>query len=214
MLVCTGLVKSFRGPDGPVRVLAGIDLHLSAGTLACLLGPSGSGKTTLLHIAAGLLHADAGQVRVAGTDLIGLGEEARASLRRQRIGMVFQRAHLLPYLDVLANVRLGGATEAAAKTLLERLGLGPRLRHRPAALSAGERQRTALARALVLGPALVLADEPTANLDQASADSVLGELAAAATRGAAVLIATHDLRLAGTSSKRWRLDAGHCLDVA
>jgi ABC-type lipoprotein export system ATPase subunit len=211
MLVCRALAKSFPAAGGPLRVLAGASLELPAGARGCLLGASGSGKTTLLHLAAGLLRPDAGTVELAGALLAG-GEEALAAIRRQYLGMVFQRAHLLPWLDALGNVRLGGADEAAARGLLERLGLAARLHHRPAALSVGERQRVALARALVHRPAVVLADEPTANLDEQAAGAVIAALAAAATAGAAVLIATHDRRLAASAEQCWRLANGSCTE--
>ncbi len=208
MLLLAGIAKTFRGRTGPVRALAGASLELTSGCLAVLAGASGSGKSTLLHIAAGLLRPDAGTIRVDTRDLGSLGESGRAALRRQMIGIVFQRAHLLPYLDVLANACVGGGGADAVRQALSGIGLGDRLRHRPGELSAGECQRVALVRALAGAPRLVLADEPTANLDPDNARLVIGMLRAAAAGGAAVLIASHDPTLHAAADRRLRMRDG------
>ena len=208
MLLLADIIKTFRGRTGPVRALAGASLELGGGCLAVLAGASGSGKSTLLHIAAGLLRPDSGTVRVDGNDCSRLGEGGRAALRRRLIGIVFQRAHLLPYLDVLANASVGGGSTDVVRQGLGSIGLGDRLRHRPGELSTGERQRVALVRALAGAPRLVLADEPTANLDPDNARLVIGMLRAAAAGGAAVLVASHDPALHSAADRRLRMREG------
>lgn len=186
-------------------VLDGADLDLRAGELVGLVGPSGSGKSSLLHAAALLEKPNGGEVRVAGRDALALSEAERTSVRRNQIGFVYQFHHLMPELDALENValprRIAGVGAARARqdatAILERLGLGGRLTHRPGQLSGGEQQRVAIARALVNGPAIVLADEPTGNLDPATSDHVFAALEAACREaGAAALIATHNFALA------------------
>jgi putative ABC transport system ATP-binding protein len=186
-------------PAGGVQpVLDLAHLELDVAEQAGLAGPSGSGKTTLLNLLAGIGVATRGSVRVAGSDLTGLGEPARDRFRARTVGYVFQSFHLLPGLSALENVELGAAFGPAIeperpRALLERLGLQDRLRHRPAALSVGQRQRVALARALVARPRLVLADEPTGSLDPASAREALGLLSSACREeGATLLCASHD----------------------
>ena len=202
MLEVRSLSKSFRGPGETVCALADFSLTVAAGEFVAVQGPSGCGKTTLLLAAGGLLQPDRGQVVVAGTDLYALPEEERARIRAAAIGFVFQQFHLVPYLSVLDNVRapaLARQTPDArqrAEQLIEQFGLGHRLHHVPAELSTGERQRTALARALLNRPKLLLADEPTGNLDRESGRAVLGHLADFAQAGGAVLLATHDPRAA------------------
>jgi ABC-type lipoprotein export system ATPase subunit len=202
LLEVRSLSKSFRGPGETVCALADFSLTVAAGEFVAVQGPSGCGKTTLLLAAGGLLQPDRGQVVVAGTDLYALPEEERARIRAAAIGFVFQQFHLVPYLSVLDNVRapaLARQTPDArqrAEQLIEQFGLGHRLHHVPAELSTGERQRTALARALLNRPKLLLADEPTGNLDRESGRAVLGHLADFAQAGGAVLLATHDPRAA------------------
>ncbi|HXG11651.1 MAG TPA: ABC transporter ATP-binding protein [Gemmataceae bacterium] len=196
------LSKSYRGPKGMVRALDGMSLTVGAGEFVAVQGPSGCGKTTLLLAAGGLLRPDQGQVLVAGRDLYALSDEERARFRAATIGFVFQQFHLVPYLSVLDNVRapaLALKTANArqrAEQLIETFGLTHRRHHVPAELSTGERQRTALARALLNRPKLLLADEPTGNLDRESGQAVLGYLAEFARDGGAVLLATHDPRAA------------------
>lgn len=196
----SGIGKGFREPGGWRRLLEGVDLAVPRGRVEVIMGPSGSGKTTLLHLAAGLDPPDAGDVRVEGVSLAALDDRARTLLRRRRIGIVFQFFNLIPTLTVSENVRLplelGGEPVRAAReragAWLERVGLLARAADYPDRLSGGEQQRAAVARALVHGPAVVLADEPTGSLDRGSAAHVLATLAGLARdAGAAVVLATH-----------------------
>ncbi|MBV8617142.1 MAG: ABC transporter ATP-binding protein, partial [Acetobacteraceae bacterium] len=169
-----GLCLTLPAAAGPVNILRGVDLDIAAGEAVGLIGPSGSGKTSLLMVLAGLERASAGQVRVAGTDMTGLDEDRLARLRREGIGIVYQAFHLIPAMTALENVavplELAGRRDAAplARAALEAVGLGHRLRHLPGQLSGGEQQRVAIARAFAPAPRLLLADEPTGNLDQAT----------------------------------------------
>lgn len=213
MLKIENCSRTWRGPQD-VRALAGISLEVRPGEFAAVHGPSGCGKTTLLLVAGGLLAPDSGRVTVGGEDLYALPPDRRARLRAAKIGFVFQQFHLLPYLDVLGNVlaptlalRTEGA-EARARELLERLGLGPRMRHKPHELSAGEQQRTALARALLNRPGLLLADEPTGNLDEAAAGEVLRGLEEFAGNGGAVLLVTHNPKAVARASRAIRMENG------
>jgi putative ABC transport system ATP-binding protein len=181
-------------------------LELSAGESVALVGPSGSGKTTLLHLAAGILTPDAGEIRVNGENLAALSDEARRAFRVRQIGLVFQEFELLEYLSVLDNIllpyrihpvlRLDAAARRRARTLADRLGIGDKLDRLPNSLSQGERQRVAVCRALVTSPPLLLADEPTGNLDPANKRRVLDTLfELAAESGATILTVTHDQEL-------------------
>ena len=206
MLVASDVTKSFAGPDGPVPVLRGLSLTVEAGSFVAVRGPSGCGKSTLLLILGGMLRPDAGRVTVAGKDVYALSASARGALRATSIGMVFQRFHLLPYLDVQGNVLLPECAAALADPgradqLIERFGLSHRRHHRPDRLSTGERQRTALARALLHQPGLILADEPTGNLDPDNGRLVVGALREAASAGAAVVLVTHDPAVAGAADR-------------
>jgi putative ABC transport system ATP-binding protein len=186
-----------------VLALDGISFDVGSGEFVVVRGPSGSGKTTLLLTLGGMLRPSSGRVLVNGRDIYAAGERARARFRAQNIGFVFQMFHLVPYLTVVENVMLAagpggnGATRAEARELLGRLRLLDREHHRPAELSAGERQRTAIARALLNRPKLVLADEPTGNLDPESAAEVIEALAAFHRDGGTVIIVTH-----GTAADR------------
>ncbi len=188
---------SYPTPRGPVRALNRVDLRLSAGEFVVIRGPSGCGKTTLLLAAGAMLEPSEGRIIVHGHDLYHLSGRERARIRATDIGFVFQMFHLLPYLTVLENVVLGaGATgrgrgTVRAQELLEQLGLSTRLRHKPSELSAGERQRVALARALWTDPQLVLADEPTGNLDPENATAVFEHLRTFQRGGGTVLVVTH-----------------------
>ncbi len=183
-LVLDSVSKEYPTRSGPLAVLRNVSLALDAGTAAAITGPSGSGKSTLLHVLGTLDRPTSGTVKLDGTDPFALGERDLAAFRNAKVGFVFQDHHLLPQCSVLENVLIPtlvsattkpADTEAYARDLLARVGLGARLDHRPAELSGGERQRVAVARALVLKPALLLADEPTGNLDRTNAQSV-GEL--------------------------------------
>ena len=208
------LTKGYRGPAGPVPAVSGISLRVEAGEFVAIQGASGCGKSTLLLAAGGLLSPDAGQVRIAGEDPYALSPESRATFRAAHLGFVFQQFHLVPYLNVLDNVmvptlalRRPGARERALD-LIARFGLEARQRHVPEQLSVGERQRTALARALFNQPQLLLADEPTGNLDSENAGVVLDALAGFARDGGAVLLVTHDRNAAGRAARTVRMDHG------
>jgi putative ABC transport system ATP-binding protein len=188
---------------GPVNVLRGVSLGIAAGESVGLVGPSGSGKTTLMMVLAGLERPSAGRVTVAGTEITRLDEDALARFRRGAIGIVFQSFHLVPTMTALENVaiplELAGRRDAfeAARAGLEEVGLGPRVLHYPSQLSGGEQQRVAIARAFVAAPKLLLADEPTGNLDGATGRLVIDLLfRLRAERGTALLLITHDNELA------------------
>lgn len=218
VLRLSGVEKTYnKGRTGEVRVLAGADLALRAGEMVALVAPSGAGKSTLLHIAGLLDTADAGRVEIAGADMTGLGDRRRTAVRRQEVGFVYQFHHLLPEFTALENVVLpqlanGVAwrvAEARARELLAQVGVAPRARHRPAALSGGEQQRVAFCRALANTPRVLLADEPTGNLDPATSEQVFGALAGLVRgTGLAALIATHNLDLAARMDRILRLDQG------
>ena len=205
VLSVRGLARSFEQGGARIDVLAGVDLDVAPGEIVALLGPSGSGKSTLLQ-AVGLLEGGfAGQIRIMGEDVGVLDDAGRTRVRRQRLGFVYQFHHLLPDFTARENVMLAqmvagvepAAASARADELLGALGLGARLTHKPAQLSGGEQQRVAVARALANRPALVLADEPTGNLDEATAGLVLAAfLDLVRSSGAAALVATHNLELA------------------
>jgi lipoprotein-releasing system ATP-binding protein len=211
-----------QGSDAEIVVLDGVEFGLAAGEAAALVAPSGAGKSTLLHIAGLLDTATAGEVVIEGTRAGSLGDGARTRVRRDKVGFVYQFHHLLPEFSALENValpqRAAGhavpAAEARARTLLEQVGLGHRLGHRPAELSGGEQQRVAFARALANEPVLLLADEPTGNLDPETSERVFDVLMAL-VRGAglAALIATHNPDLARRMDRVLRLDHGKVVPV-
>ena len=206
LLDLRGASKTYHGGGGSVRALDGVSLAVDAGEFVAVQGPSGCGKTTLLLIAGGLLSPDAGQVLIAGADPYALPPDRRARFRAAHVGFVFQQFHLVPYLSVFDNVLAaslaGDATNARerAHELLARFGLTDRARHVPGELSTGERQRTALARALLNRPKLLLADEPTGNLDAENAEVVLGHLKDFSRTGS-VLLVTHDSRAVGFAQR-------------
>ncbi len=214
LLTATDVTKSFPGAEGPVRVLDGIGLSLEAGETLALTGESGSGKSTLLHLIGGLDVADSGEIVVAGTSLTGLDDKGRAALRRTAVGVVFQQFNLIPSLPIAANIafqaRLSGGHDAPfIAALSDRMGLTPHLRKYPEQLSGGQQQRVAIARTLAAKPRLILADEPTGNLDEATADTVLAlMLELAAETGAGLMLVTHSARLAGRMSRQLHLRAG------
>ncbi|MGE0254437.1 MAG: ABC transporter ATP-binding protein [Alphaproteobacteria bacterium] len=194
-----GVRLDLAGPAGPVNVLRGIDLDVRAGERLAIVGPSGSGKTTLLMVMAGLERASTGDVVVAGADFAGLDEDAMALLRRGRIGIVFQSFHLVPTMSALENVavplELAGRRDAFARAAecLGMVGLAGRTGHYPGQLSGGEQQRVAVARAFASQPALLLADEPTGNLDRATGDLVMDTLfALAKAHDTTLVLVTHD----------------------
>lgn len=203
LVVADKLTLSLSGAAGRVDILRGIDLSVAAGESLGIVGPSGSGKSTLLMILAGLERPSSGRVAVAGQDFAALDEDGLARLRRDHIGIVFQAFHLIPTMTALENVavplELAGRADAfdAAAAALDTVGLGARHGHYPGQMSGGEQQRVALARAIVARPRLLLADEPTGNLDPHTAESVFAELIALVRgTGVAALIATHNPDLA------------------
>ena len=213
----TGLRRSFQQGGVTIHVLRGIDLNVAKGEIVALLGPSGSGKSTLLQ-AVGLLEGGfEGSIRINGEEAATLDNDGRTRLRRDVLGFVYQFHHLLPDFNAAENVILpqliqGAEPDAArerANTLLGSLGLAERLTHRPSQLSGGEQQRVAVGRALANRPSLVLADEPTGNLDEATADIVFGEfLRLVRDEGSAALVATHNERIAGKMDRVLRLHEG------
>ena len=216
-LTVTDLRKSYPTPNGPVEVLRDIDLQVEEGEMVAIVGASGVGKSTLLHVLGGLDSLDGGEVLVDGVQLHGLNDAGRVAFRNQRVGFVFQFHHLLPEFSALENVemplRIGRVplTEGRprARALLERVGLGHRLTHRPGMLSGGEQQRVAIARAIVMMPALLLADEPTGNLDEHTAESLHSLLREMhAEQRLTSVIATHNSRLASTCDRVLRLEGG------
>ena len=217
VLAVTGLKRSFQQGGETIHVLRGVDLNVSRGEIVALLGPSGSGKSTLLQ-AVGLLEGGfEGSIRINGEEAARLDNDGRTRLRRDMLGFVYQFHHLLPDFNAAENVILPqlihgaepDAARARADSLLGSLGLSHRLTHRPSQLSGGEQQRVAVARALANQPALVLADEPTGNLDEATADIVFAEfLRLVRGEGSAALVATHNERIAGKMDRVLRLHEG------
>ena len=208
------LRKSFATAEGPVQVLHGIDLSLDHGMSLALTGESGSGKSTLLHLVAGLDRPDTGEIFIDGNELTMLDDTGLAAVRREAVALVFQQFNLIPSLDVTANLafhaRLAGRDDPQWLHLLaDRLGLTGILRRYPEQLSGGQQQRVAIGRALAARPRLILADEPTGNLDEATGDAVLNlMLSLVSETGAALLMATHSQRLAGRLDRRLHLHAG------
>jgi putative ABC transport system ATP-binding protein len=214
VLTIKQLTKTYLGPNGKVQALDHVSLTIGKGEFVAVQGPSGCGKTTLLLMAGALLEPDEGWVEVDGQNPYALSAEQRARFRAAQIGFVFQQFHLVPYLSVLDNVlapslalQRNGARQRAEE-LIGLLGLSERLHHVPAELSTGERQRVALARSLLNQPKLLLADEPTGNLDAASSTAVLDQLAKFAQGGGSVLLATHDANAASRAGRIIRLKAG------
>ena len=206
--------KSYRDSEGTVPVLQGVGFALAAGQTLALTGESGSGKSTVLHIASGLEAADAGTVRVAGQDLTTLGDRALATLRREEIALVFQQFNLIPSLTVAANIEFhaalaGRLDRAFTEHLVAALGLGAQLEKYPEALSGGQQQRVAIARALAARPRLMLADEPTGNLDEGTAAQVLDQmLDLVAQTGAALMVVTHSPAIAARMDRQLHLQGG------
>ncbi len=218
MLEFNNVSRWFDGAKGNVTALDNVTLSIKSGELTAVRGPSGCGKTTLLLIAGGLLSPSSGQVNLDGLDPYELSPEKRTSLRAETIGFVFQQFHLIPYLTVRQNIRVASlavpADEAADRTeeLISHFGLDDRADHVPAKLSTGERQRTAMARALLNRPKVILADEPTGNLDEDNAKIVLGYLSQYVTEGGCVLLVTHDDRAANHATRTLKMSQGQLIE--
>jgi putative ABC transport system ATP-binding protein len=214
VLSVRNLTKTYRTAGEQIAVLRGVNLDLAAGERVALTGESGSGKSTLLHLIAGLDRADGGEIRLGDIKLGELTDAGRAALRRDQLGLVFQQFNLVPSLDVADNLafqaRIAGCHDAAWQAeLIERLGLGQLLRRYPEQLSGGQQQRVAIGRALAVKPLLLLADEPTGNLDEATADQVLALTRDLVARtGCSFLMVTHSARLAATLDRHVNLSAG------
>ncbi|MEZ5686201.1 MAG: ABC transporter ATP-binding protein [Paracoccaceae bacterium] len=219
VLILEQLEKAYnRGKPNAISVLKGVNLSIPRGQVVALVAPSGAGKSTLLHIAGLLDTPDAGRVVVNGVDLSGASDRRRTEARRAELGFVYQFHHLLPEFTALENIVLPQlangaarvAAEARGRELLTRVGLAARADHRPSALSGGEQQRVAFCRALANAPRLLLADEPTGNLDPATSETVFDLLMELVRdTGLSALIATHNLDLAAKMDRVLRLDAGH-----
>ncbi len=219
MIELAGVERTFQVGDERVHALRGVDLNLADGDYAAVMGPSGSGKSTLLNILGLLDRPDAGRYRLDGIETTDLPEERRARLRRERIGFVFQAFHLIPRLTAFENVELplvlaGVAPRvrrARVAGVLDAVGLTPRAGHRPDQLSGGQRQRVAIARATVMEPGLILADEPTGNLDRASGEDVIATLEGLNQKGLTLVVVTHDPALGERAHRRIRMDDGAVL---
>lgn len=204
-----GVSKTHKVPSGPLAALDDVSLEVGRGQFVVIQGPSGSGKSTLLLTVGGMQRPSQGSVVVAGVDLYSLSSRQRSQFRAEQIGFVFQLFHLLPYLNVLDNVALGGGKDRTrAGELLEQFGLADRRLQQPTTLSAGERQRVALARALMGGPALILADEPTGNLDPENSKIVLNCLAEFCRDGGTVLMVTHGSEASALANRQYVLTKG------
>ncbi|KTS79095.1 ABC transporter ATP-binding protein [Pseudomonas oryzihabitans] len=220
MLTITDLHKSYPTPQGPLPVLRGVDLTLAQGTSLALMGESGSGKSTLLHLVAGLDRPDGGRIEVAGRELSRLNEGALAAWRREGIGLIFQQFNLIASLTVRDNLafqaRLAGRHDPHWQTeLATRLGLAALLDRYPEQLSGGQQQRVALGRALASRPPLLLADEPTGNLDEASGDQALALLLElVAETGSSLLMVTHSARIASQLDRTLQLERGRLSGAA
>jgi len=223
LLRVRNLRKSYRSGDGRLEVLRGVDFDLARGEFVSVVGQSGSGKSTLLHLMGLLDGADSGEIALDGVRVDGLSTARRDRLRNTCVGMVFQSYHLLPELDAIENVlaplmvrhgvlewlRVGGSVRTRARLLLDRFGLGGRLHHKPRQLSGGEMQRVAIARALVTQPRVLLADEPTGNLDEATGADILDTLCELnRADGLSIVLVTHDAAVARRADRIVRLAAG------
>ncbi len=210
------LHREYRLQGDRIHAVRGVTLDVAPADFLAIVGPSGSGKSTLLHLLGAVDAPSSGSVRIAGSEVGGLGERERARLRLRRVGLVFQRFHLLPMLTALENVEVPMAEARVprrerrerAQALLERVGLGDRLRHRPGELSGGQRQRVAIARALANRPPLLLADEPTGELDRATGRAMLELFHAIRRDGTALVVATHDPQLAEGAGRIVRMIDG------
>ncbi|MBI1359628.1 MAG: ATP-binding cassette domain-containing protein [Alphaproteobacteria bacterium] len=220
VLGLSGVARSYKSGDKVLQVLKSIDLTLHAGEVSGLVGPSGSGKSTLLHVAGLLEKPDAGEVTFLGKNALAMGDRQRTLTRRLQLGFVYQFHHLLPELSAVDNIAaplmLNGVSRRnatkRARALLEQMGLRDRDHHRPGALSGGEQQRVAIARALANSPKVLIADEPTGNLDPHTSGSVFQSLFDIARQeGVAVLVATHNIALTSYMDRVWTLDDGRLI---
>jgi putative ABC transport system ATP-binding protein len=212
-------VENLRKDFGNVRALDGVSFRVDAGEWIAIMGPSGSGKTTLINILGGLDTPTAGQAVVDGTDVARLDEAGLARFRAEKIGFIFQQFHLVPYLTAVENVMLAQyfhstTDEKEARQALERVGLGDRIEHLPTQLSGGEQQRVAVARALINHPKLILADEPTGNLDEANEEIVLSLLRELHTEGHTILMVTHAPSIGRLADRRIEFAHGHLVQAA
>jgi putative ABC transport system ATP-binding protein len=221
MIELEGIRKSYRQGGNEIRALDGIDLSIARGEFVAIMGPSGSGKSTLLNVLGALDRPDQGTYRLEQEDVSGLDDDAASDLRNRRIGFVFQSFHLLPRLSVLENVLLpqryatvaDSSASARAHQLLDRIGLTERIHHRPGELSGGQLQRAAVARALLNQPALLLADEPTGNLDSKSARDVLGLFGELHAAGQTLVLVTHDPEIAAIAQRTIHLRDGRVAEA-
>jgi len=218
MLKFKNITKWFDGPEGKVTALEDVNLSISPGEFLAIRGPSGCGKTTLLLTAGGLLRPSSGQVSLDGQDPYVLSSEMRSRMRASVIGFVFQQFHLIPYLTVQQNIMAPSLALSSKETiqrtqkLINNFGLDDRSGHVPAQLSTGQRQRTALARALLNKPKIILADEPTGNLDKDNADIVFDYLSKYVNEGGCVLLVTHDVRAASHATKILQMSQGRIVE--
>ena len=222
LLEASGIAKGYAVAGRPLVVLRDLDLRVDAGEMVAIVGASGVGKSTLLHVLGGLDRAEAGTVRIGESDVTALPDAARVAFRNQHVGFVFQFHHLLPEFTALENAEMPlriarrprAKSRARAADLLARVGLSERLDHRPGMLSGGEQQRVAVARALAMRPSILLADEPTGNLDEATAEALHGLLREMHRDfGLTSIIATHNPRLASACDRVLRLEAGRLVAV-
>jgi putative ABC transport system ATP-binding protein len=214
-----GATREYRGHAGSVRALDSVSLTVAPGEWLAIMGPSGSGKSTLVNILGCLDHADAGLVRIAGRDVSAMTRKDLDRFRAETIGFIFQQFHLIPYLTALENVMLAQyfhsmTDEAEAQTALARVGLADRAGHLPSELSGGEQQRVCIARALINQPPILLADEPTGNLDAGNQEIVTGLLRQLHQTGHTILMVTHDPAMARMADRSIELQHGHLVDAA
>ena len=216
MISLQSVTKTFQHRGQPVTAMSSISLDIAKGDFVAIIGPSGSGKSTFLHLIGGMLSPTQGKVRIENDSLYDLSSEDRAALRKKKIGFVFQTFNLVPYLTALENVQvplvLAGLAEeeqkGRAEALLGRVGLSDRLDHKPRELSVGQQQRVALARMLANNPSLILADEPTGNLDPETAEGIMEFLGQLNGEGRTIVMVTHDSRMAGRAKRTLRLVNG------
>lgn len=216
MISLQSVTKTFQHRGQPVTAMSSISLDIAKGDFVAIIGPSGSGKSTFLHLVGGMLSPTQGKVRIENDSLYDLSSEDRAALRKKKIGFVFQTFNLVPYLTALENVQvplvLAGLAEeeqnGRAEALLGRVGLSDRLDHKPRELSVGQQQRVALARMLANNPSLILADEPTGNLDPETAEGIMEFLGQLNGEGRTIVMVTHDLRMAERAKRTLRLVKG------